>query len=166
MMWKQRENKTIAVSWLEGFWGNPWDPTVVDELAAPDILLQFLLHRPRRGRDEVKKFMIELREAFHELEFHSASELVAEGDYVVGHCEGGGTHTGPAFIDPFVGFLPANSGQKMRLRGSTILRISNGTIAEEMTRLTWATNFPKGCCAGNQELERSQPQFLSKVAIQ
>jgi hypothetical protein len=28
--------------------------------------------------------MIELREAFHELEFHNASELVAEGDYVVG----------------------------------------------------------------------------------
>jgi hypothetical protein len=142
MMSRERENKAIAVRWLRGFWGNPWNPEIVDELAAPNILLQFLLHRPRRGREEVKKFMVELREAFHDLEFHSASDLVAEGDYVVGHCEGGGVHTGPAFIDLFVGFLPANSGQKMRLRGRSALRISNGTIAEEMTRLTWATNLP------------------------
>jgi hypothetical protein len=72
MMWKERENKAIAVRWLEGFWGNPWNPKTVDELAAPDILLQFLLIRPRRGRDEVNKFMVELREAFHDFEFHSA----------------------------------------------------------------------------------------------
>jgi hypothetical protein len=166
MMWKERENKTIAVRWLEGFWGNPWNPMIVDELAAPDILLQFLLHKPCRGREEVKKFMVELREAFHDLEFHSASDLAAEGDYVVGQCEGGGTHTGPAFIDLFVGFLPANSGRKMWLRGRTVLRISNGTIAEEMTRLTWATQLSNSCCPGSHQLGRSQPQLLSKAGTQ
>jgi len=166
MMSKEWENKAIAVRWLEGFWGNAWNPKIVDELAAPDILLQFLLHRPRRGREEVKKFMVGLREAFRDLEFHAASDLVAEGDYVVGQCEGGGTHTGPTFIDFFVGFLPANSGRKMQLRGRTVLRMTNRTIAEEMTRLTWAPNLPNTCCQGNRELGRSQPQLLSKVGTQ
>jgi hypothetical protein len=166
MMSKERENKAIAVRWLEGFWGNPWNPKIVDELAAPDVLLQFLLHRPCRGREEVKKFMVRLREAFRDLEFHAASDLVAEGDYVVGRCEGGGTHTGPAFIDFFVGFLPANSRRKMQLEGRTVLRITNGTIAEEMTRLTWATKPPKNRCLGNHERERGQPQRLSKVGTQ
>ena len=145
MMSKEWENKAIAVRWLEDFWGNPWNPKIVDELAAPDILLQFLLHRPRRGREEVKKFMVGLREAFRDLEFHAASDLVAEGDYVVGQCEGGGTHTGP---------------------GRTVLRMTNRTIAEEMTRLTWAPNLPNTCCQGNRELGRSQPQLLSKVGTQ
>ena len=144
-MSKEWENKAIAVRWLEGFWGNAWNPKIVDELAAPDILLQFLLHRPRRGREEVKKFMVGLREAFRDLEFHAASDLVAEGDYVVGQCEGGGTHTGP---------------------GRTVLRMTNRTIAEEMTRLTWAPNLPNTCCQGNRELGRSQPQLLSKVGTQ
>jgi predicted ester cyclase len=114
----------------------------------------------------VKKFMVGLREAFRDLEFHAASDLVAEGDYVVGQCEGGGTHTGPTFIDFFVGFLPANSGRKMQLRGRTVLRMTNGTIAEEMTRLTWAPNLPNTCCQGNRELGRSQPQLLFKVGTQ
>jgi len=115
MMSKERENKAIAVRWLEDFWGNPWNPKIVDELAAPDVLLQFLLRRPCRGREEVKKFMVGLREAFRDLEFHAASELVAEGTTSLVSAKAA-VHTGPAFIDFFVGFLPANSGRKMQLR--------------------------------------------------
>jgi hypothetical protein len=36
-----KENKAIVARWFEGFWGNPWNPKIVDELAAPDMLLQF-----------------------------------------------------------------------------------------------------------------------------
>jgi hypothetical protein len=55
-MSKEQENKAIVARWFEGFWGNPWNPKIVDELAAPDMLLQYSLHAPRRGRKEVKKF--------------------------------------------------------------------------------------------------------------
>src|SRR2546422_1651292 len=84
IMSKEQDNKAIVGRWFTEFWGNPWNPKVVDELAAPDILLQYSLHEPRRGREDVKKFMFGFREAFPDLEFGGAADLIAEGDYVVG----------------------------------------------------------------------------------
>lgn len=129
---KSQENKAIVGRWFTEFWGNPWNPKVVDELAAPDMLLQYSLHAPRRGRDDVKAFMIGFRAAFPDLSFAGAAALIAEGDYVVGRWVGGGTHTGPAFSDFLVGALPAASGRKMRFTGTTVLRIENGKVAEEV----------------------------------
>ena len=142
-MSKERENKAIADRWLEGFWGNSWTPNIVDDLAAVDILIQFSLQMPRRGQAEAKRFMIGIRDAFHDLEFHSTADLVAEGDYVTGCLEGGGAHTGSAFTDLLIGFFPAHSGRKMHLTGKTVLRIKNGKIVEDMTRMTWATELPR-----------------------
>ena len=48
---KARENKAIVGRWFTEFWGNPWNPGIVDALAAPDMLLQYSLHAPRRGRE-------------------------------------------------------------------------------------------------------------------
>jgi len=125
-------NKEIVGRWFKEFWGNPWNPEIVDELAASDILLQYSLHAPRRGRDDVKAFMTAFRDAFPDLNFWGAADLIAEGDYVVGRWEGGGTHTGPAFDDFLVGSLPARSGRKMRFTGTTVLRVTGGRIAEEI----------------------------------
>ena len=129
---KEQENKAIVGRWFKEFWGNPWNPKVVDNLAAPDILLQYSLHAPRRGRDDVKAFMIAFREAFPDLSFAGTADLIAEGDLVVGRWEGGGTHTGPAFSDFLAGALPAGSGRRMRFSGVTVLRVENGKIAEEI----------------------------------
>jgi predicted ester cyclase len=131
-MSKEQENKAIVGRWFTEFWGNPWNPKIVDELAAPDILLQYSLHAPRRGREDVKNFMTDFREAFPDLEFGGAADLIAEGDYVVGQWKGGGTHTGPAFGDFLIGSLPAKSGRKMRFTGTTVLRIENGKVKEEI----------------------------------
>jgi predicted ester cyclase len=131
-MSKEQDNKAIVGRWFEGFWGNSYNPKIVDELAAPDVLLQYSLHKPRRGRDDVKKFMAGFREAFPDLKFSGAADLIAEGDFVVGRWEGGGTHTGPAFSDFLAGSLPAASGRKMRFTGTTVLRVANGKIAEEI----------------------------------
>ena len=125
-------NKEVVGRWFKEFWGNPWNPEIVDELAAPDILLQYSLHAPRRGHDDVKAFMTAFRDAFPDLNFWGAADLIAEGDYVVGRWEGGGTHTGPAFDDFLVGSLPARSGRKMRFTGTTVLRVTGGRIAEEI----------------------------------
>jgi predicted ester cyclase len=131
-MSKEQDNKAIVGRWFNEFWGNPWNPKVIDELAAPDILLQYSLHAPRRGREDVKNFMTDFREAFPDLAFGGAADLIAEGDYVVGQWKGGGTHTGPAFSDFLIGSLPAKSGRKMRFTGTTVLRIENGKVKEEI----------------------------------
>ena len=131
-MAKEQENKAIVGRWFEGFWGNPWNPKIIDELAASDMLLQYSLHEPRRGREDVRNFMNGFRAAFPDLSFGGAADLIAEGDHVVGRWIGGGTHTGPAFDDFLVGSLPAASGRKMRFTGTTVLRVENGRIAEEI----------------------------------
>ena len=50
----------------------------------------------------------------------------------MGRWEGGGTHTGPAFSDFLNGSLPASSGRKMHFTGTTVLRIKDGKIVEEV----------------------------------
>src|SRR3974377_423047 len=134
-MSNEAENKAIVGRWFTGFWGENYNPRIVDELAAPDMLLQYSLHAPRRGRADIKAFMSGFREAFPDLNFWGTADLIAEGDYVVGRWEGGGTHTGSAFSDFLIGSLPAATGRKMRFTGTTVLRIQNGKhagIAEEV----------------------------------
>src|SRR5438132_9668748 len=111
-MSKAEDNKTVVGRWFTEFWGKTCNLGVVDELAAPDMLLQYSLHEPRRGRDDIKAFMTDFRRAFPDLNFWGTADLIAEGDYVVGQWEGGGTHTGPAFADFLAGGLPANTGRR------------------------------------------------------
>jgi predicted ester cyclase len=129
---KEADNKAIIGRWFTNFWGKTCNLDIVDELAAPDMLLQYSLHAPRRGREDIKAFMTGFREAFPDLNFWGAADLIAEGDYVVGRWEGGGTHTGPAFSDFLVGALPEATGRKMRFTGTTVLRIVDGKITEEI----------------------------------
>jgi predicted ester cyclase len=128
----EEENKTIVGRWFTAFWGKTCDLNIVDELAAPDMLLQYSLHAPRRGRDNIKAFMTDFRKAFPDLNFWGAADLIAEGDYVVGRWEGGGTHTGPAFSDFLLGSLPAATGRRMHFTGTTVLRLNDGKIVEEI----------------------------------
>jgi predicted ester cyclase len=131
-MSKETDNKAIVGRWFTDFWGQTCNLGIVDELAAPDMLLQYSLHAPRRGHADIKAFMAGFREAFPDLNFWGAADLIAEGDYVVGRWEGGGTHTGPAFDDFLIGSLAAATGRNMRFTGTTVLRIQDGKIAEEI----------------------------------
>ena len=131
-MSKESDNKAIVGRWFTNFWGKTCDLSIVDELAAPDMLLQYSLHEPRRGREDIKAFMTGFREAFPNLNFWGTADLIAEGDYVVGRWEGGGTHTGPAFSDFLAGSLRAATGRKMHFTGTTVLRLENGKIVEEV----------------------------------
>jgi predicted ester cyclase len=131
-MSRESDNKDIVGRWFTEFWGHPWNPGVIDDLAAPNILLQYSLHAPRQGREDIKAFMKGFRSAFPDLSFAGAADLIAEGDYVVGRWVGGGTHTGPAFSDFLAGSLPEASGRKMHFTGTTVIRVENGKIAEEV----------------------------------
>jgi SnoaL-like polyketide cyclase len=110
------ENKAVVGRWFSEFWGKDFNPAVIDELAAPDIRFEYSLHAPLRGRDAVRSFAGKFRAAFPDLNFWGTADLIAEGDYVVGQWEGGGTHTGDAFADMPVGSLPANLNRSGFLR--------------------------------------------------
>src|SRR5215471_12479764 len=90
-MSKEEDNKAVVGRWFAEFWGKRVNLGVVDEIAAPDMLLKYSLHESRRGRDDIKAFMTDFRAAFPDLNFWGTADLIAEGDYVVG----GGSHTGP-----------------------------------------------------------------------
>ena len=45
-MSKEENNKTIVGRWFTDFWGKTCNLGIVDELAAPDMLLQYSLHAP------------------------------------------------------------------------------------------------------------------------
>jgi hypothetical protein len=72
------ENKIIVGRWFMDFWGKTCNLGIVDELAAPDMLLQYSLHEPRRGREDVKAFMTGFREAFPDLNFWGAADLIGK----------------------------------------------------------------------------------------
>lgn len=131
-MTTQEENKAIVGRWFTQFWGKDVDLSVIDAIAHPDMLLQYSLHAPRRGHDDIKAFMTDFRAAFPDLNFWGTADLIAEGDYVVGQWEGGGTHTGGAFDDFLIGGLPAATGRKMHFTGTTVLKVIDGKIVEEI----------------------------------
>lgn len=85
------ENKAVVGRWFAEFWGPDYNPAVIDELAASEIRFEYSLHAPCRGRDQVREFATKFRAAFPNLAFGATAELIAEGDYVVGQWQGGGT---------------------------------------------------------------------------
>jgi hypothetical protein len=114
-MSKEENNKAIVGRWFTDFWGKTCNLGIVDELAAPNMLLQYSLHAPRKGHADIKAFMTDFRKAFPDLNFWGA-----------------GTHSGPAFSDFLVGSLPAATGRKMHFTGTTILKLKDGMIVEEI----------------------------------
>jgi predicted ester cyclase len=126
------QNKAVVGRWFTEFWGPDFNPAVIDELAAHDIRFEYSLHAPCRGRDEVRAFAAKFRAAFPDLAFGGTADLIAEGDYVVGQWIGGGTQTGDAFDDMPIGELPAGSGKSMRFTGTTVLKVVDGLITEEI----------------------------------
>lgn len=131
-MRKEDTNKQIVNQWFTRFWGKTVDLSVVDDLASPDMLFKYSLHAPRRGHDDIKAFMMDFRKAFPDLNFSGSADLIAEGDFVVGQWEGGGTHSGTAFNDFLAGSLPPGTGRIMHFTGITILKLKDGKIFEEI----------------------------------
>jgi predicted ester cyclase len=125
-------NKAIVSRWFTHFWGANYDASIVEEIAAPDMLLHCSLHAPRLGQTDIKAFMTAFRASFPDLSFTGTAELIADGDQVVGRWIGGGTHTGAAFTDMLAGPLPAATGRKMRFAGTTVLKVLDGKIVEEV----------------------------------
>lgn len=90
------------------------------------------------GRTNAKAFRTNFSEGFPDLTFWAVGPLIAEntpeGDFVAGRWEGGGTHTGPVPGPSMVygNFKETATGKKMVFSGTTVFRLENGMIAEEM----------------------------------
>ena len=110
--------------------------TFVDNLAEDATWIvtgQYSWSHEFKGRDAINNgLMGHFRSFFAARPRTLAFNFIAEGDYVVGQWEGGGTHTGPAFSDFLVGRLPANTGRKMHFTGTTVLKVINGKIVQEI----------------------------------
>src|SRR5438270_10179148 len=106
-MSKEEDNKAVVGRWFAEFWGKRVNLGVVDEIAAPDMLLKYSLHEPRKGRDDIKAFMTDFRTAFPDLNFWGTADLIAEGDYVVGQWEGGGRVVARTLVQHLLTFLLA-----------------------------------------------------------
>src|SRR5437879_2220191 len=125
------ENRAIVERWFTSLWGHQCDLSVIDELAVTDVLLQYSMDKPRRGREAVKAFLTKFREAFPNLESTIVGELTSERDFVVVHWELLGTHTGPAFDDFYIGPLPAASGRTIQVDGHTAVRLERVKFVEK-----------------------------------
>lgn len=125
-------NKDIVGKWFEAIWGEHYDPAVIDQLADPRVVMQYPLHGRCEGPKAIKAMLDRLRAAFPDLRFWIVGDVIAEGDYVTGRWEGGGTHTGPEFSDLPAGSLPANSGKTIHFSGMSFFKIVDGKILEEI----------------------------------
>jgi predicted ester cyclase len=125
-------SKTIVARWLREFWGEAWNPSVIRDLAAPDIVMHDPLHEPKRGRDAVAEFITDFRRAFPDLSRRAVEDPIVQNNRVVVRWEGSGTHTGPAYCGFRMGSLAAMSGRKMRFSGTTVFRVEDRYIVEEL----------------------------------
>ena len=118
-------NKALVRKWIEQGW-NKHNTAVIDAIYAAN----FVQHGGGpdvNSAEELKGFVASYLQAFPNLTF-TIEDLVAEGDRVVWHFVGTGTHNGPLMG------IPA-SGRTATVPGVVIFRITNDRIAEAWVNL-------------------------------
>ncbi len=125
-------NKRIVEKWFNAVWGETYSPSVIDELAADEIVMQYPIHGRLHGIEDIKGMLGRLRAAFPDLAFEVVGEILADKNYVFGRWQEGGTHTGPEFSDLPAGKLDKNSGKSINFSGMTIFKVEDGKTLEEI----------------------------------
>src|SRR5262249_61552341 len=89
----EEQNRAIAMRYYNEIM-NQGNLATIDELMSPDFLFTIPTHpEPFRGPEGFKQLVTMLRGAFPDMHL-SVEHLLVEGDTVVGHWTGQGTHTG------------------------------------------------------------------------
>jgi steroid delta-isomerase-like uncharacterized protein len=114
-------NKAVVMRVVDEMW-NRGDAAAVDELIAPGMVEHGAFGSGTGGRDDARDTVARFRSAFPDLVLE-AEALIAEGDRVVLHWVGRGTHEGE-----FMGVPP--SGAAITARGLDIYRIADGQVVE------------------------------------
>jgi steroid delta-isomerase-like uncharacterized protein len=114
-------NKAVVMRVVDEMW-NRGDADAVGELIAPDMVEHGAFGSGTSGRDDARATVQRFRAAFPDLVLE-AEHLIAEGDHVVLHWIGRGTHEGE-----FMGVPP--SGTTVAASGLDIYRIADGRVVE------------------------------------
>jgi steroid delta-isomerase-like uncharacterized protein len=114
-------NKAVVMRVVNEMW-NRGDMAAVEELIAPDMVEHGAFAGGTGGREDARETVGRFRSAFPDLTLE-VEHLVAEGDHVVLHWVGRGTHAGE-----FMGAPP--SGAEVTARGLDIYRIADGQVVE------------------------------------
>jgi steroid delta-isomerase-like uncharacterized protein len=114
-------NKAVVMRVVDEMW-NRGDAAAVEELIAPGMVEHGAFGAGTGGRDDARATIGRFRAAFPDLVLE-AEDLIAEGDRVVLHWIGRGTHEGE-----FMGIPP--SGTAVTARGLDIYRIADGQVVE------------------------------------
>ena len=117
-----RDNKAIAHRFAQVWAAGCLH--IVDELAAPDIVVSYPIPpEPIRGAEAFKAFLTELIAGLPDITV-TVDDTIAEGDKVACRWTWNGTHDGPLF-----GFPP--TGKPVQISGFTFYRIADGKVVEE-----------------------------------
>ena len=115
------DNKALAQRWLEEVW-NKGDLSLIDELIAPNYILNDPTRPGLKGRAGIKESIAMFRTAFPDLHF-TIEDQVAEREKIVTRYTVQGTHLGPLMG------IPA-TGKQGIITGIDIYRITDGQIEE------------------------------------
>lgn len=123
------ENKAIARRYYDEIM-NEANLETIDELMSPDFIFT-IPTQPEvyHGPDGFKNLVTMLHGSFPDVHL-TVEHLIGEGDTVVGHWTGTGTHTGEP-LHTLVGDIPA-TGKPFRIDGMSWLRIVDGKITESL----------------------------------
>lgn len=125
----EEQNKAIARRYYDEIM-NQGKLDVIDELMSPDFLFTIPTHPdPYHGPDGFKNLVTMLRGAFPDVHL-TVEHLLAEGDTVVGHWTGSGSHTGGP-LHTVMGDIPP-TGKKFVIDGMSWLKIVDGKIVESL----------------------------------
>jgi steroid delta-isomerase-like uncharacterized protein len=114
-------NKAVVRRVVDEMW-NRGDAAAGEELIAPDMVEHGAFGAGIGGRDDAQATVSRFRAAFPDLVL-GAEDLIAEGERVVLHWVGRGTHEGE-----FMGLPP--TGVKVEARGLDIYRVVDGRVVE------------------------------------
>lgn len=122
-------NKAIAYRYYDEIM-NAAKLEVIDELMAPDFLFTIPTQpEPYHGTEGFKELVTMLHGAFPDVQI-AVEDMLAEGDTVVAHWTGSGTHTGSP-LHSILGDIP-KTGKHFTIDGMTWLRIVDGKILESL----------------------------------
>jgi steroid delta-isomerase-like uncharacterized protein len=125
----ERDNKAIARRYYDEIM-NEAKLATIDELMSPDFVFTLATHpEPFHGPEGFKQLITMLHGAFPDVHL-TVEHLLADGDYVVGHWIGTGTHTGGP-LRTVMGDIPP-SGRRFRIDGMSWLKIVDGKIQESL----------------------------------
>ena len=131
-MSRQDDNKAVVGRWFTEFWGRDLNLAVVDEIAAPDMLLKYSLHAPRRGRDDIKSVHDRLSRGVPRSQLLGDGRSDRRGRLCRRPVGGRRNPCGSCLQGLPRGALPPATGRTMRFTGTTVLKVIDGRIAEEV----------------------------------